>query len=641
MSTGKKWLFRFFLLAFIALVTMGLWLPPIITHAVEKDYHFSEVHIDATVLPNGDLLLEETRTFDFQNGPFTYAYFNVDDPLDHVRDFTIAERLGDGTEVPVTPDDAYHSAATEGFQSRWSYSAEDETRTWVFRYRVACAVDVYSDTAHLYWQFIGSGWDKPTQHAVITVHMPGSTAGQIGLFPRRRRCNPNHVYEGSVGGKPLTRDEVRAFGHGPLNGEITFVDPQTIRYEVSDVPPLSYVEGSILFPADAVPTAVATDQPGLQRILGQERIWADEANALRDRHETERNWVLYLLIGVPVALALLVLLAHYRDRVPGVPKVLEQPPEEDPVQGSVLWSAWAGHLSPQNAYRAQLLKLARLRAIEMKVDGRITDPKDLTLVRKMDAMDLQTELDQDFMWLLFGRGEDAVDEVSVNHPKPRKAESSGTYAAWWSGVKMKSSDIIRRIRKGDARVESTLAAIIAIGAAGYGIWTAVWGLGGAIGWWLVPVSAISLVVALIRIHARLGLEDRTRIKRLEAFRTYLKDFSDLPNAPALAVVIWEQFLEWAVALGVAEEVEKQVKALVPVESLRSPIRGAPTGLAGLTAWQQFQTAAPTLVLVSMASVSSGSSSGGFGFSSSSSGFSGGGFSGGGGGGGGGTGGGAG
>ena len=636
MSTGKKWLVRFFLLVFVALVTMGLWLPPIITHAVEKDYHFPDVDIDATVQPNGDLMLEETRTFDFQNGPFTYAYFNVDDPLDHVRDFTIAEKLDDGTEVPVTPDYASHSIVTEGFQSQWSYSAEDETRTWVFRYRVACAVDVYSDTAHLYWQFIGSGWDQPTQHAVITVHLPGHSASDAR---RPRACHPEGVVL-DLGQTPLTRGEVRAFGHGPLNGEVTFVNPQTIRYDVHDVPPLSYVEGSILFPADAVPTAVATDQSGLERILDQERVWADEANALRERHQTERDWVLYLLIGVPVALALLVLLARYRDRVPGVPKILEQPPEEDPVQGSVLWSAWAGHLSPQNAYRAQLLKLARLGAIEMKADGRVSDPKDLTLVRKMDAMDLQTELDQDFMWLLFGRGEDAVHEVSVNHPRPRKAASSGTHAAWWSGVKMKSGDITLRIRKGDARLESTLAAIVAIGAAGYGIWSAIWGLGGAIGWWLVPVAAVSLVVALIKIHARLGLEDRTRVKRLEAFRTYVADFSDLPNAPALALVIWKQYLEWAVALGVASEVEKQVKALVPVESLRSPIRGAPTGLAGLTAWQHFQSAAPALVLVSMASASSGSSSGGFGSSSSSSGFSGGGFSGGGGGGGGGTGGGA-
>ena len=604
----KKWLWRLFLVGFVAIVTMGLWLPPIISRAVEKDYDFPEVTIDATVLPNGDLQLEETRTFDFRNGPFTYAYFNVDDPQDHVRDFTISEKLPDGTEVPVEPDYTTHSIVTEGFQAQWSYEAEDENRTWVFRYRVACAVDVYTDTAHLYWQFIGTGWDKPTRHAVITVHLPGHSSDDA---PRPTGCEPDERVVHDVATTRLEPGEVRAFGHGPLNGEVTFVDPQTTRYEVSDVPSLSYVEGSILFPADAVPTAVQTDSPGLETILAQERVWADQANALRSRHETERGWVLYLLIGVPLALALLVLLARYRDRVPDVPELLEQPPEDDPVQGAVLWSAWQGHLSPYNAYRAQILKLVRLGAVEMKADGQVIDPKDLTLVRKLDALDLQAEIDQDFMWLLFGRGENAVDEISIKHPKPRKAESSTTYAGWWSAVKGKSGDVIRRIQKGDARLESTLSAIIAIAAAGYGIWTAVWGLGGSIGWLLVPVSAASLVAALYLIHARLGLVDRTRVKRLEGFRRYLKDFSDLPNAPALAVVIWEQYLEWAVALGVADEVEKQVRALVPVESLRSPIPGGPTGLAGVNAFHTFQAAAPVLVVTSMASPSSGSTSGGF------------------------------
>jgi uncharacterized membrane protein YgcG len=640
MSSGnawKKWLWRLFLLGFVAIVTMGLWLPPLISHAVEKDYDFPEVTIDATVLPNGDLKLEETRTFDFRNGPFTYAYFNVDDPDDHVRDFTISEKLADGTEVPVEPDYATHSIVTEGFQAQWSYEAEDENRTWVFRYRVACAVDVYTDTAHLYWQFIGAGWDQPTGHAVITVHLPDVPS--TGVFERPRRCHPDETAE-AIDGTSLEPGQARAFGHGPLNGEVAFVDPQTIRYEVHDVPPLSYVEGSILFPADAVPTAVQTNRPGLESITAQERVWAEEANALRSRHETERDWVLYLLIGVPVTLALLVLLARYRDRVPAVPSLLEQPPEDDPVQGAVLWSAWQGRLSPYNAYRAQILKLVRLGAVEMKADGRVIDPRDLTLVRKLDALDLQGEIDQDFMWLLFGRGDSTVDETSIKHPKPRRAESSTTYAGWWSAVKGKSGDVVRRIQKGDARLESTLSAIAAIAAAGYGIWTAVWGLGGSIGWLLVPVSAFSLVAALILIHAKLGLEDRTRVKRLEAFRRYLKGFSGLPNAPALAVVIWERYLEWAVALGVADEVEKQVRALVPVEGLRSPIPGGPSGLAGVDVFHAFQAAAPVLVVSSMAGASGGSTIGGFGSSSSSSGFSGGGFSGGGGGGGGGTGGGA-
>lgn len=510
----------------------------------------------------------------------------------------------------------------------------------MFRYRMACAVDAYVDTAHLYWQFIGTGWDQPTQHAVVTVHLPGAADEPL---QRPEACDPDQAPGLGAGSTPLERGDVRAFGHGPLNGEVTFADPQTIRYEVRDVPEYSYVEGSILFPVATVPFSPQIREERRDAILDQERVWAEEANALRSRHEAERRWVLYLLAGVPVMLALFIYMARIRDRVHEVPPILEQPPEDDPVQAALLWSAWWGRLSPRNAYRAQILRLARLGAVELRAEGLVTDPKDLTLVRKVDALDLPTATDQDFLWLLFGRGDDAVEEVSVRHPKPRKrsGEAPARYSKWFEGVKSKSKDVLQRIRQGDARIESTGSAVVAIGAAGYGLWTAVWGLGGGIGWWLVPWSALWLFVALRIIPARIGLEDRTRVMRLAAFRRYLKDFSDLPNAPALAVIIWEHYLEWAVALDIAREVEKQVTALVPVESLRSPVPGAPTGLAGLNAWHGFQTAAPLIVTHSMvsASRSSGSSSGGFGSSSSFSG-GGGGFSGGGGGGGGGTGGGA-
>jgi hypothetical protein len=640
MQRAKRVLFWLVGLGFLAVVTIGLWLPPILMHATVKDYHFPEVAIDASVMPNGDLVLEETRTFDFQNGPFSYAYFNVDDPLDRVRGFSIAEVLSDGSEVPVEPDFAGHSIVTNGFQASWSYTAEDETRTWVFRYRVACAVDTYADTAHLYWQFIGTGWDQPTQHAVVTVHLPDVPS--MGLFDRPTECAPDETLV-PVEGIPLEPGDVRAFGHGPLNGEVTLVDPQAIRYEVHDVPEYSYVEGSILFPVEAVPVSVQGPQERFDEILAQEQAWAEEANALRRRHEAERRWVGYLLVGVPVACALFVLLARLRDRVPDVPSILEQPPEDDPVAGALLWSAWRGRMSPRNAYRAQVLRLARLGAIELRAEGMVTDPKDLTIVKRRDALDLPTSADQDFLWLLFGRDGDEVEEVSIRHPKPRRTGNAAysRYTTWLEAAKGRSKDLLLRIRKGDARIESTGATIAALGAAGYGVWTAVWGHGGPVGWWLVPVSLASLIVALRLIPARLGLEDRTRVMRLAAFRRYLEDFSDLPNAPALAVVIWDRYLEWAVALDVADEVEKQVTALVPVESLRSPIPGGPSGLAGIHAWNSFRAATPTIVLHSMASRSSGgSTSGGYGSFSSSGGFSGGGFSGGGGGGGGGTGGGA-
>jgi len=352
--------------------------------------------------------------------------------------------------------------------------------------------------------------------------------------------------------------------------------------------------------------------------------------------------VFVLLAAVLAGMPLLVLLAALRDRIPEVPRHLEEPPEEDPVQGALLWSAWRGHLSPQNAYRAQVLRLVRLGAIELEAEGLVTDPKDLRLAKRMDALDLPTQADQDFQVLLFGSGEDAVDEVSVSKPKPRPVGAApyARYQSWWRGVRARSGESIRRIQKGDARLESTLAFLLAGAAAGYGIWTAVWGLGGAIGWLLVPVSLLALVGALRAIPARVERPIRERVARLTAFRRYLNGFSDLPNAPAMAVIIWERYLEWAVALGVAGEVEKQVTALVPVEQLRSPLPGGPSGVGGVNMLHALTTAAPALVMHSMASASSGSTSGGFGSSSSSSGFSSGGFSSGGGGGGGGTGGGA-
>lgn len=633
-----RWLWRLLLLVFVAVTTIGLWLPPILTHAIEKDYHFPEVTIDATVLSNGDLILEEQRTFDFQNGPFTYAYYSVDDPPGHLRDFSMAEVLADGTEVPVEPDYQGHSIVTNGYQARWSYEAEDEKRTWVFRYRIACAVDVWRDTAHLYWQFIGLGWDKPTQHALVTVHLPGRADSAP---PRRTECLPEEPAR-QLPTSPLTEGDVRAWGHGPLNGEVTFVDPQTIRYEVRDVPPYSYVEGSIVFPRDVVPVALERNQEHLSRILDQERLWAQEANALRARHETERRWVFILLGVLVVAMPLLTFIAGLRDRIPEVPKYLEQPPEDDAVEAALLWSAWRGHLTPQNAYRAQILRLVRLGAVRIEAEGTVTHPKDLTLVKVLPALDLPTAADQDFQVLLFGSGGDAVDEVSIAHPKPLAsgAVSWLRYQSWWRGVRERSSQAIRRIQKGDARLESTLAFVIAGIAAGYGIWTAVWGVGGRIGWLLVPVSLLLLAATLWAIPARVDRATRVRMARLTAFRRYLKEFSDLPNAPAMAVIIWEQYLEWAVALGVADEVEKQVKALIPADELRSPVPGGPSGLSGLNLVRALNTAAPTLVMQSMASVSGGSTRGGFGSSSSSGGFSGGGFSGGGGGGGGGTGGGA-
>lgn len=178
-GSGGKWLGRILLTVFLILVTAGLWVPLMITCFFEKDYSFPEVAIDATVESDGDLVLEERRTFDFKNGPFTFAYFNVEDPDQLLRDFSVSEVQPGGSERRLEWSGGY-SYATEGWEARWEYpESTDEQRTFVFRYRMPCAVQRYPDKAHLYWQFIGAGWEKETEHAVVRVHLPGPATGEL------------------------------------------------------------------------------------------------------------------------------------------------------------------------------------------------------------------------------------------------------------------------------------------------------------------------------------------------------------------------------------------------------------------------------------------------------------------------------
>src|SRR5690606_19643356 len=51
----------------------------------------------------------------------------------------------------------------------------------------------------------------------------------------------------------------------------------------------------------------------------------------------------------------------------------------------------------------------------------------------------------------------------------------------------------------------------------------------------------------------------------EAFRRYLKDFSRLEEAPAISLELWDKYLIYAVAFGVAAEVLEHARLHAPPE----------------------------------------------------------------------------
>jgi len=495
-------------------------------------------------------------------------------------------------------------------------------------------VNAYPDGAHLYWQFIPNDVDKPTDHAVITIHLPGHFAKihrpAAPCMPQSSSGRPPAHQDQT----PLSPGQTRAWGHGPLQGNVRILDPQTVRLTVDDVAANQFVEGSVLFPKNAVPyegltpVGIGPDLSAVHsaaEVLHQEERLAAEANAKRVRvHAVDVGWRV-VAIAFPVLLIVLLVIAYRRDRVPGVPRLLQEPPEDiHPVDLAVLWGTYAHETATQNAYRAQLLWLAREGVIQVQADGQVSKPKDIEVTFVKEPAD---GLDSEFTEFLFadkGVGPFKLSEMKATGKRATELRE------WTKDVTDRFQHrIARRKKRWEARVTGwSMLAVLA-----FGIFAAIYTHRGIAAGLLVPEALVLWGIARWYLHPYLRGKERERVAKWAAFRRFLRKFSSLPNAPALAVIIWENYLVYATALGIAHEVVKQVKAIVPEEELPAPWMGAPTGSMGYLWASNMSTHAPVAASVA-------SSSGGTSWSGSTGGFSsggggGGGFSGGGGGGGGG------
>ena len=183
-------------LAALAAVSVVLVLAPA---AASKSYDFPRVRIDATVTPDGSLLLVERRTFEFR-GRFSNAEFAIDWPRDLIEGLTVSE-AGEPVPARVVGDETSTTAT-------WHYTARSERRTWTISYEAECAVRTYRDAAHLLWRFVGR-WGVPTDLVEVTIHLP-EVARQVGQRPstapptrpprcsRRDRCRRGRSARGAT-----------------------------------------------------------------------------------------------------------------------------------------------------------------------------------------------------------------------------------------------------------------------------------------------------------------------------------------------------------------------------------------------------------------------------------------------------------
>ena len=576
--------------------------------AFAKSYEMTRVWIDAQVAPDGSMTVTEERTFDF-DGDYTFAYWELDkggsagievlgvsgpegeyarseyndiDPNRTPQTFTVVDY---GYYVDVRP----------------YFRAENTEHTITLRYRVLGAATRWQDTGELYWKFIGERWGLPAEDIRVHITLPGG----------------------------VVRDDVKAWAHGPLTGDVIINDDATVDLILDKLPVETFVEARVVFPAEALADAQVLPESRLQTILDEEAKWAGEAN--RERLVSRiLFWGALLIAGLlpPVALgfAFMYWLRHgkeYKTQFEGK-YFRDLPSDMPPAQVSALMNMGA---PSDTAFPATLMDLIdrgvlgiERTTVEDKVLFGLSSKQVETyrLIRKQGAEKGLAASEKRVLDLIF-RDMAVADSVTMEELKDL-AKTKSKADIWGSGVSLFKSKAAEEIEKRgllEAKGNRAVGGFVALGVltAMSGLLPVVFGGGGwTIAWSMVLGAAVIILGTQMK---RRSPEAAELAAKYEGVKNYLKDFGRMDEKPPESVVLWRHFLTLAVVYGIADQVIKNLQLKVP-EIMGDPMLGtwmwmtAPgaNGMSPMSSLSQGVTSVASIA----SSHSSSASGGGGGFS---------------------------
>lgn len=565
-------------------IVFALFVPSV---ACAQDYSMGPVSIDATIREDGTLDVVETRRFDF-DGAFHGVYWKlvkgsfqgrdvepVVVQIGEVRDGSLAVFEQSDTEK----DGTYTLTDYAAYDELKIYSAHsDDTAEFQISYTYPGLVSRWDDTSELYWKFVSDGWDRPTDDVTCTVHLPVPSGASV-----------------------LPGQNVRAWGHGPLDANVAF-EGSDVVFTVPRVGTREFAEVRVTFPEEWLPAAERTPGSRIDAVLAEEQQWADEANAQRDRARLLVYGVsaAFGLLGAALLVVALVTWVGYKKA--HKPQFCDEyyrdiPSDDHPA---LLGALYQGGKADKDCFTASLMRLADMGKIQLDLIaygkrgmlGRSRGREDYRLLEvervegglRGDAVAAARDrIDRAAMKFLFDtvashheqdpslvgpNGERYLlssyfEEVSRTHPE---AYQNG-YDNWCAAVS--SSIEARRFTTDDEKRSKAMN--VGMGVAG--IFAGVGVVFAAIVLELPVLLAVLLALlniagAVVNIVLATTMTPRSReaielTAKLKALRRWLKDFTRLEEAIPTDVVLWNRLLVMATALGVADDVVRQLKVANP------------------------------------------------------------------------------
>ena len=523
------------------------------------------LHYDVTLNSDGSANVTETWDINIEDTNTLFKTFEIDNSkYSGITDVSVVETT-DGMnksfyqiyeeKYHVNKDAFYSLINSKGqFEIAWGVHEDDDYARRIFNisYTIIDAVKNYSDCSEFYWQFISEESAIPAENVTGTITLPNNVSNN---------------------------EDFRVWAHGPLNGNIFKTSNNTASFEVADLRSYTMLEARIVTPTYVFENNENTSSSSkLSYILAQEQEWAEEANRKRENQARMQRigkimtiafFVLSNIGGIVLAIFLIRKIGKYKKQLevapnykPSMPSKYYRdiPNDATPAEAAFLYyfktSAMSLHIS--SVFSATMLNLCLKKYLsfekvankkdEIKViinpnistDNLSKDEKDIfELLQKVSSTN---EFTMKEFEKYCGKHSTAFNKVYNSlEPTAKKAqESLGNY----------DSKIIKEYNNYVAKVVGFVFLLII----------------SAVIMWASVIPSIMCIIYCSKLASRYNTLTQKGVDEKEKWvglKNYMEDFSMMKEKEVPELILWEKYLVFATAFGIADKVLKQLKVVYP------------------------------------------------------------------------------
>ena len=513
------------------------------------EYKIDEAFLNLTIKDNGLLHLDEQYNYNFVG---TYNGITRDIPLKNGESISNLNITTDGaycTYTNTTEDGVLKLKIYLYSDPQHQHQIENTNVKVHISYDMANVVTIYKDTVSLQYKIWGDNWDVPVGKLTTNINLPGSNGNMYWINP------PQYNLTSSMSGN-------------------------TIHSESTEIPKERFYELQLLMPT--------SDFHDANYAKHEDRDAKDDIIEIQNKYKEDQIFYsnLFLYLGCLFAISPLTLGLIYL-KYGREPKISyeglyerEIPTKDPPAKVNALIDGKGGQTPNIKGYEATIMDLINRKVIKLEVEGK--EEKTLILNFEKTRTD---DLDSAEKILIQNLKSFAIDDkLNLNEFESQlRIESNAEYFRqhydlWEKECETQYLDyteLEKYINTDGANlgrffgiIEVILGIILFILTFQSTTENANIGMIGSIIIFITGIVSFMLPNDVLGHWSEYGKEYHDKWTN---FKKFLTDNSLINEHPPESIIIWNQYLVYGTALGVADNVYKSMKIHVPSETMDSDL----------------------------------------------------------------------